>query len=171
MAEVFAGFTCGFFLSLLTAPVAAVTLLRLRVTNPLLARFIPEGSNVIALTVVMQLGLVFFWTGLGGILGLLLLAMDGLGESAPGLKNLPYTLLVLSVVLAFAGPLTLLLSAWWRQIVVAAIAGFLIFGALMPYMADWSKFGDAVPETNKPAPPPNPNALILPGQPSEAAPG
>jgi uncharacterized membrane protein YphA (DoxX/SURF4 family) len=159
MAEVFAGFTCGFFLSLLSAPVAAITLLRMRAGNPLLARMLPEGSNAVAVTVVLQVGLVFFWTGLGFIFGLLLLAMDGLGESAPGLKNPPYTLLVLSVVLAFAGPLALLISSWWRQIVAGAVATFLVFGALLPYMAEWSKFDEPVPETNKPAPPPNPNAL------------
>ena len=150
MAEVFAGFVCGFFLSLITAPIMAVTLLRMRTTSPLLARMLPEGVNPVAVTVVLQLGLVFFWTGAGVIFGLLLLAMDGLGDSAPGIKNPPYTLLVLSFVLAIAGPSALLFSAWWRQIVGGAVISFLVFGALMPYMAEWSKFDDAQPEENRP---------------------
>ncbi|MGE0059195.1 MAG: hypothetical protein AB7T32_14540 [Dehalococcoidia bacterium] len=153
MAEVFAGFTCGFFLSLITAPVVAITLLRMRTNSALLARLLPENVNPVAVMVVLQLGLVFFWTGLGFILGLLLLAMDGLGESAAGLKNPPYTLLVLSIVLAFSGPLALLISSWWRQIIAGAVLTFLVFGALMPYMAEWSKFDDAPPEENRPAPP------------------
>ena len=150
MAEVFAGFVCGFFLSLITAPLLAITLLRLRITSPTLARLLPEGVNPVAVTVVLQVALVLFWTGAGIILGLLLLAMDGLGNSAPGLKNPPYTLLVLSFVLAIAGPLALLITAWWRQIAGGAIAAFLVFGALMPYMAEWSKFDDAQEEENRP---------------------
>ncbi len=153
MAEVFAGFTCGFFLSLITAPIVAITLLRMRTQSALLTRLLPETVNPVSVMVVLQLGLVFFWTGLGFILGLLLLAMDGLGDSAPGLKNPPYTLLVLSVVLAFAGPLALLVSSWWRQIVAGAVATFLVFGTLMPYMAEWSKFDDVPPKENRPAPP------------------
>lgn len=153
MAEVFAGFTCGFFLSLITAPVVAITLLRMRTSSALLARLLPETVNPVAVMVVLQLGLVFFWTGLGFILGLLLLAMDGLGESAPGLKNPPFTLLVLSVVLAFAGPLALLVSSWWRQVIAGAVLTFVVFGALMPYMAEWSKFDGTTLEENRPAPP------------------
>src|SRR5690606_29464553 len=130
-----AGFVCGFFLSLITAPLMAVTLLRMRGSSPLLARLLPEGVNPVAVTVVMQVGLVFFWTAAGVVLGLLLLLMKDLGDSAPGIKNPPYTLLVLSFTLAIAGPFALLITAWWRQIVAGAVISFLVFGALMPYMA------------------------------------
>jgi hypothetical protein len=88
---------------------------------------------------VLHFALFFFWTGLGIVLGLVLLAMEGAG-SAPGTANAPYTLFVFSIVLALAAPFILLVTAWWRQIAAGAVATFLIFGWLMPYMAEWSKF-------------------------------
>lgn len=150
MAEVFAGFVSGFFLSLITAPVLAITLLRLRSGNALLAQLLPAGANPLAVTITLQLGLVFVWTGIGIVLGLLLLAMQGLGDSLPGIRNPPYTLLVLSFVLAMAGPMALLFSAWWREIILAALIGFLVFGVLMPYLAVWSKFDGPSPREDAP---------------------
>ena len=139
MGEVFAGFVCGFFLSAISAPLFAATLLRMRATSPALAKMLPAGVNAVSVTMVLHFALFFFWTGLGIVLGLVLLAMEGAG-SAPGTPNAPYTLFVFSIVLALAAPFILLVTAWWRQIAGGAIATFLIFGWLMPYMAEWSKF-------------------------------
>ena len=150
MAEVFAGFVSGFFLSLLTAPVLAFVLLRMRASNSVLERALPQGVNPIAVTVVLQVGLVFFWTGIGVVFGLILLAMKGLGESVPGLLNPPYTLLVLSFFIAITGPLTILITAWWREILLGAVISFFMFGLLMPWLAEWSKFDGTPEEPNRP---------------------
>ena len=68
-------------------------------------------------------------------------AGDGGRAAAPPARlNAPYTLFVFSIVLAICAPLALLIAPWRRQIAAAAVATFLIFGWLMPYMAEWSKF-------------------------------
>lgn len=139
MGEVFAGFVCGFLLSALAAPLFAAALLRMRATSPMLARLLPAGVNAVSVTMTLHFALVFFWTGIGLIFGLVLLAMQG-GASALGTANAPYTLFVFSIVLALSAPFALLIAAWRRYILAAALASFLVFGWLMPYMAEWSKF-------------------------------
>jgi hypothetical protein len=139
MAEVFAGFVCGFFLSAVSAPLFAAALLRMRATSPALARMLPAGVNAVSVTMVLHFALVFFWTGIGLIFGLVLLAMAG-GRAALGTANAPYTLFVFSIVLALSAPVALLIVPWRRGIVLGGLAAFLVFGYLMPYMAEWSKF-------------------------------
>jgi hypothetical protein len=151
MGEVFAGFVCGFALSLLSAPLLAYLLLQMRGSNPALARLLPEGTNTVALAMTVQFALFFFWTGLGIILGLVLLASNGITGAAIGLKNPLFTLIVFSAAFGLSAPLALVISAWWRQIVFVGVASFLLFGFLMPYMAGWSKFdAPPKPESNKP---------------------
>ncbi len=139
MAEVFAGFVCGFGLSLLFAPLLAVTLLRMRAESPVVARILPSGVNPVAVTLILQGGLFIFWTGLGIVLGLLLLALDGAPE-ALGSLNAPFTLFVGSVVFLVSAPFAVLIDAWRRQIILSGLLSLVIFGWLMPYLADWSKF-------------------------------
>jgi hypothetical protein len=153
VGEVFAGFVCGFFLSVLSAPLLAYLLLQMRGSSPVMARMLPEGTNTVALAMTVQFALFFFWTGLGIILGLILLAMDGATGSALGMRNPAFTLVVFSAAFGLSAPFALLVSAWWKQIVFVGVASFVLFGFLMPYMADWSKFDSPPQETNRPAPP------------------
>lgn len=139
MAEVFAGFVTGFGLSLIFAPILAITLLRMRAESVLLDRLLPAGVNPVALTVVLQGGAAFFWTGLGVVLGLVLLALDG-APQALGSLNGPYTLIVGICIFIFCAPAALLIDPWRRQIIGLGLLTLATFGWLTPYLARWSKF-------------------------------
>jgi hypothetical protein len=146
LGEVFAGFVCGYILALVSTPLLAMVLLRLRAGNELLARLLPPGVSVISLSVLLHGALFLFWTAAGILLGLILLAMDDAG-AAVGSKNAAFSLFVAGLVLALAAPVVIVLRPLRRAGLVCAIAAMLVFGWLMPYMAEWSNFdrGDENP--------------------------
>jgi hypothetical protein len=135
--EVFSGFICGYVLALLSTPLLAVSLMKLRADSPILARLYPKEASVTAFAVILHMGLFFSCTGLGMILGLVLLAMDGSG-GALGSLNAPYTLFVFGLIVAIVAPLFVLvppLRALAGANALIAIAGF---GWFMPYLARWA---------------------------------
>jgi hypothetical protein len=135
--QVFAGFICGYILALVSTPLLAVSLLRLRAESPLLARLFPPNTSVTALTVVLHIGTFFACTGLGMILGLVLLAMDGAG-SALGSPNAPYTLFAFGLILAIIAPLFALVRPLRALTAANALLALVGFGWLLPYMAQWA---------------------------------
>lgn len=142
MGEVFAGFVCGYILALIGAPLLAVWLTRARLTSPLIQRLAPPGTNVVALVAVLHGGLILVCTGTGLLLGLLLYAMRDAGE-ALGSPNIAFTLFVFALTVMLFAPVVALVARIRRQALVAALLVLLLFGWLMPYMAEWSKFGSS----------------------------
>ncbi len=139
MAEVFAGFICGIILSLITSPLLAVLLLRLRTSNPIMMRLLPPGTSAVGLTLTLHFALFFLWTAWGILFGLLLLAMRGNG-AAVGSANAPFTLLVVALTLMVSAPFAIIIVPWRRHIAGLALLVVVIFGWLMPHMATWTKF-------------------------------
>ena len=139
MAELFAGFVSGFGMSLLIAPIIALTLLRMRAESVILARLLPAGVNPVALTILLHGGAAVLWTSLGLFFGLLLLLLKGAPQAA-GSLNGPYSLIVGLVLFLVAAPAAVLIDAWRRQIIVIAVIAVAVFGWLTPYLAEWSKF-------------------------------
>lgn len=139
MAEVFAGFVCGYVVALVLTPLMAWSLLRARASSQLLARVLPPGVSALGLAVLLHGAMFILWTGLGILLGLILLAMRD-AEGALGSLNAAFSLLVFAITLALAAPLVALLRQMRLQLVLAATAVLLVFGWLMPYAAEWSKF-------------------------------
>ncbi|HLF79838.1 MAG TPA: hypothetical protein VJB57_20335 [Dehalococcoidia bacterium] len=144
MAEVFAGFVAGYALALISTPLIAFGLVRLRGSSPLLARVLPEGVTAVPLAVLIHMALFFFWTALGMLLGLLLLGMRD-SDGALGSLNAPYTLFVAGLTLALVAPIAAILRPLRSATLVGGVLVVLIFGWLMPYLAEWSAF-DAVPK-------------------------
>ncbi len=142
MREVMAGFLVGYGLALVTAPLLALALVRMRVRSPVVARAVPEQVPVLALAVVLH-GMTFIiWTGIGIFLGLVLWGLeDRSPEGGLGSPNLAFTLIVLAGTLALIVPPLFLLRSAWRQILAAAAILTGAFGWLMPYLAQWSRFG------------------------------
>ena len=127
MADVFAGFVIGYGLALLAAPVGAIALIRSNDRTGLAQRVAPEGTSVVALSVVL--------TALGLVLGM---ALNGIDERRPdggiGSPNLVYTALVLAltsvmVIPAFAVP------AVRRYALVGGVIFAGAFGWAMPWLA------------------------------------
>lgn len=139
MAQVFAGFVSGYLLALLTTPLLALLLLRLRAGNELLMRLLPRDANVAAVALLLHGGLTIALTGLGLVLGLILLAMEDAGSGA-GSRNWAFTLFVAAMALSAFAPIYAFLWRFRSLVVGYALLSVAIFGWLMPYLADWSKF-------------------------------
>jgi hypothetical protein len=141
MAEVFAGFLAGYGLAVVSTPLLSVLLLRLRAESPALERVLPVGVSAVGVSVLLHGALTMVWTALGLVLGMMLLAMEGAG-GALGSLNGPFTLFVAGLFLALGAPLFALLVPFRRLIALTLVAAVLVFGWLMPYLAEWSKFED-----------------------------
>jgi hypothetical protein len=139
VAEVFAGFVAGFALSLITTPLMAMALLGLRASNSAISRLWPPEANLVAVSMIIQGFTAFALTALGIVLGLVLLGMEGAAEGA-GSLNAPYTLFVAALVLAVFAPLVALVPGLRRQLVAYGLVTVVVFGWLMPYLAEWSRF-------------------------------
>lgn len=144
MAEVFAGVVCGYALALLTTPLLAITLLRLRASGGLLARLLPTGASALPVSVLLHGALFLFWTALGIVLGLVLLAMRG-ADGALGSANAPFSLFVAGLTLAVSAPVIIALPRLRRPALIGALLVLAVFGWLMPHMAGWTTFGSGEP--------------------------
>ena len=139
MSEVLAGFVCGYVLALVSTPLIALAMMRVRSQAPVLARAVPERVPMVALAVVLFWFTFLFWTGLGMVFGIML---NGIEDRAPagglGSPSLAYTLLVVVwSVVAFA-PMAVLLRPARRYVAASALVFVAVFGWLMPYLAEWS---------------------------------
>ena len=138
MGEVFAGFLVGYVLTVISTPLLAIALLRLRASSVMVGRLLP-GANILSLSVILHGTLFFFWTGIGIILGLLLLAMDG-GGRALGSANAGFTLFVAGLTLAIMAPFIVILRPLRRVLIGLSLVMLVAFGWLMPWLAEWSSF-------------------------------
>ena len=65
MPEVFAGFVCGFTLSIIATPPFAIWVLLLREDVPFIRYAIPKGMPITLLSVPIASFFFLIWTGLG----------------------------------------------------------------------------------------------------------
>jgi hypothetical protein len=136
MAEVLAGFVCGYALALLAAPAMAIGLIRLRTRSDYLNQVVPPGTNVLALSVVL-FGFAFIaLTAIGMVLGMMLAGVeDSQPASGLGSPNALFTgLIVLLAAIAIA-PLAIALPRWRRPLVTSGAVFVLIFGWAMPWLS------------------------------------
>lgn len=135
MAEVFAGFIIGYALSLVIAPAVTIGIVRMRPESVLVQRIAPEGTNVVALMMVVHGGLLLLLTMLGLILGM---ALGGIEDRRPagglGSPNLVYTLLVIALTFVLVIP-TLAIRPLRRYSVPAAMLFAALFGWGLPWLA------------------------------------
>jgi hypothetical protein len=139
VAEVFAGFVAGYGLALLTTPILAWLLFRLRASSELLTRMFPREAPLVAVAMLLHGMLTFALTALGIVLGLVLLAMKD-ADGALGSLNWPFTLFVAALTLAGVAPIFAILWPFRLAIAAYSLLFVAVFGWLMPYLADWSKF-------------------------------
>lgn len=139
MSQVFAGFVAGYGLALLTTPLLAYMMFRVRSNSELLLRLFPREAPMVAIAMLLHGALTFALTGLGLVLGLVLLAMKD-ADGALGSLNWPFTLFVAAMALAGFAPLIALLRPFRRALLAYAVVFVAVYGWLMPYLADWSKF-------------------------------
>ena len=136
MAEVFAGFVCGYAVALVFTPLVALMIVNARSRIPYLAKAIAPNISAVALTVPVSLVGFLIWTAIGMVLGLLYRgAEQNIPEGGLGSPNLLYTALVLS----FGGSALMLIALVLRrlpwQVAVMGVAFVGGFGWAMPYLA------------------------------------
>jgi hypothetical protein len=139
MSEVMAGFICGYILALLSAPLVAILMVRLRPRAPFLARAVPEQVPMVAVTVVLFGFTFLIWTALGMILGLILMGLeDRAPEGGLGSPSLAFTLIIVLVSVVACIPAAVLPRPARRYVLASALVFLAVFGWLMPYLAEWS---------------------------------
>ena len=136
MAEVFAGFVCGYAVALLFTPLVALMVIDARSRMPYLAKAIAPNISAVALTVPISLFAFLIWTAIGMVLGLLYRgAEQNVPDGGLGSPNLLYTALVLS----FGASALMLIALGLRRlpwpVLVIGVAFVGGFGWAMPYLA------------------------------------
>ncbi len=136
MAEVFAGFICGFVLALISTPVLVIWLVQSREASDFIARALPKGTSLFILSVPAANVAFLLWTALGIVLGMLLIVVDErTSQGGLGSENLLFTLIVLlSAAVIFLPPLVLFRGVR-RIVVLHAVCFVALFGWLTPFLA------------------------------------
>ena len=94
---------------------------------------------MVAVAMLIHGALTFVLTAFGIVFGLVLLAMED-ADGGFGSANWPFTLFVGALTLAAVAPMFALLRPLRRMIAGYAVLFVAVFGWLMPYLAEWSKF-------------------------------
>lgn len=142
MAEVFAGFVCGFGLALVVTPVMAVALVRARVSSPFVQRAVPVGTPIVAVMMLLHTFAFLVLTALGIVLGLTLGGIeDRQPEGGLGSPNLVFTALILGMSGIAVGPLAIALPRLRLPLLAGGIVFAGVFGWLMPYLSLWGPEG------------------------------
>jgi hypothetical protein len=136
MAEVFAGFVCGYAIALLFTPLVALTIISARSRVPFLAKAIAPNISAVALTVPISLFAFLIWTAIGMVLGLLYRgAEQNIPQGGLGSPNVLYTALVFSFGTSALMIIALGLRRLPWQVLVIGVAFVGGFGWAMPYLA------------------------------------
>jgi hypothetical protein len=135
MAEVFSGFVLGYAMAIILAPLAAIALVRSNDRTGFAQRVAPEGTNVVALAVVVHFAFMLVLTAVGMILGM---ALAGIEDRRPdgglGSPNAIYTVVILALTSAIFIP-TIIVPAIRRYALYAALVFALVFGWGLPWLA------------------------------------
>jgi hypothetical protein len=136
MAEVLAGFVCGYALALVAAPALAMALVRLRTGSEYLNQVVPPGTNVLALSVVL-FGFAFIaLTAIGMALGMMLAGVeDSRPASGLGSPNAVFTGLIIVIAAIAVVPFAIVLPRWRRPLAASGTVFVLIFGWAMPWLS------------------------------------
>lgn len=139
MAEVMAGFVCGFALSLVSTPIAAILIVRARVTSPLMQQIVPEGTSLIAVSVLLHTFFMLTMTAIGILLGLLLAGLES-SNPAGGLAspNRAFTAFVVIATAIAIVPLSVASAKQRVPLIVGGLVFIATFAWFMPYLASWS---------------------------------
>ncbi len=139
MAEIMAGFVCGFALSIIATPIAAIAIVRSRVTSPLMRQIVPEGTSVIAFSIVINLFVVLTFTAVGLLFGLLLAGMESSNPAGGfGSPNRVFTAFILIATTIAVLPLSVVSARLRVPLLASGLVFIAAFGWIMPYLASWS---------------------------------
>lgn len=139
MPEVFAGFVCGFTLSIIATPSFALWVLNARDDIPFIRNAVPKGMSITLLSIPIATFFFLIWTEMGLIFGLLLLAAnDANSTSGLGSPNLLYTVIMLISSIIIFLPFFVLVRSACRLALFLAFSYVALFGWAMPILAHYA---------------------------------
>ncbi len=134
-----AGFVCGFALSVLVTPIAAIAIVRARATSRLMSQVVPEGTSLIALAVVINLFAVLTLTAIGLLLGLLLAGIESSNPAGGlGSPNRIFTAFIIITTGIAVLPLSIASARLRMPLLASGLVFIATFAWFMPYLASWS---------------------------------
>ncbi|MEX1253568.1 MAG: hypothetical protein WEE64_04430 [Dehalococcoidia bacterium] len=136
MAEAFAGFVCGFALAIVATPIAAIALVRARVSSPTLRQVVPEGTSLAAVSMVLH-GFAFLGlTAIGLVLGMILLGIEGRSPAGGlGSPNRVFTAFILALAAIAVGPLAVAAPRLRAPLLAGGLVFVVTFGWIMPWLS------------------------------------
>jgi hypothetical protein len=139
MAEVFAGFVCGFALSIIATPPFAVWVLKSRDDIPFIRSAVPQGMPLTLLSVPIASFFFLVWTAMGLVFGMVLIAAnDAQPQGGLGSPNLLFTVIVLMTAFVLFFPFFALVRSARRLALFLAIAFVVLFGWATPILAHYA---------------------------------
>ena len=136
MGEALSGFVCGYAFALLATPIIAIALLRARVSSELVQRIMPEGTSLIAVSIIIHTFALLTLTAIGLLLGILLAGME---DSRPagglGSPNQLFTAFVIAAAAIAVLPLAIVVPRWRPSLLAGGLIFVATFGWLMPYLS------------------------------------
>jgi hypothetical protein len=139
MAEVFAGFVCGFALSIIATPPFAFWVVTARNQIPFIRNAVPEGMPLTLLSVPIASFFFLVWTGLGFVFGMVLIAAnDAQPHGALGSPNFLYTVIILLTAFVIFFPFLALIRSARRFALFLAVSYIILFGWATPILAHYA---------------------------------
>jgi hypothetical protein len=136
MAAVFSGFLCGYGLALVATPAIAIALVRARVSSALVKQIMPEGTSLIAVSLIIHTFAIFTLTAVGLLLGIMLAGLDDRSpDGGLGSPNQAFTAFILITTAIAVLPMAIVLPKWRRALLAGGLIFVATFGWLMPYLS------------------------------------
>jgi hypothetical protein len=139
MAEVFAGFVCGFTLSIIATPPFALWVLKSREDIPFIRNAVPPTVPLTLLSVPIASFFFLAWTGLGLVFGMVLIAAD---DAQPhgglGSPNLLFTAIVVITAFVVFFPFFALVRSARRLVLFLGVTYVALFGWATPILAHYA---------------------------------
>jgi hypothetical protein len=139
MAEVFAGFVCGFGLSIIATPPFAIWIVNARDEIPFIRNAIPKGMPITLLSVPIASFFFLVWTGLGLVFGMVLFsAIHSQPHGGLGSPNLLYTVIVLITAFVIFLPFFVVARSARRFCLFLVVSYVALFGWATPILAHYA---------------------------------
>jgi hypothetical protein len=136
VGEALSGAVCGYALALAATPVIAIALLRARASSPLMQRIAPEGTSLVAFSIIIHTFALLTLAALGLLLGIMLAGME---DSRPagglGSPNQLFTAFIIATGVIAVLPLAIAAQRWRLPLLTSGLVFVATFGWAMPYLS------------------------------------
>ncbi len=131
-----AGLVCGYALALLATPAVAVAMLRARLSSDLVRRLVPEGTSLIAVSIIIHVFALLSFSAIGILFGIVLSAMEDKRPAGRlGSPNEVFTAFIIATAAIAVTPIGIVVPRWRLPLLVCGLVFVATFGWAMPYLS------------------------------------